>query len=70
MKEIDFIETGHFWPGVVPWRLADLRPLSQNYLHEFEKVSENFSKILLFQQKLFSLLLRSDRLTDAHTSKY
>jgi hypothetical protein len=32
-KEIDFLETGHFWYRPVPWRLADLRPPTKNYLY-------------------------------------
>ncbi len=67
-EEIYFVETGHVLLKAVPWRLADLRPLPQNYSYRVWLVLKILSRSLC-SIKSYSTFSwgQSDRQTREHT---
>jgi hypothetical protein len=66
-EEIDFLETGCFWPRAVPWRLTG--GLAQKLLVQSWTGLLKFIKVLSFHQKLFNFLIRTDTQTDTQADK-
>jgi hypothetical protein len=50
-EEIDFLQSGHFWPRAIQGSQVDLTPLLQKLLVRIWTGSENLSKVLSMHKR-------------------